>query len=401
MQSANSKKKIARRRFLKQGSLTAAVAASRLTTSKALSETDHQTDMAQPQYRGPLSDFNSNDREFDSLQFSLSTYERIEPSLGFSSKDKRSARVWQKQVRSKLIELVGSFPRNRCALRPEILERKTLSGYVREKIVFESRDGLSVFGYLLLPNNRELPVPAVVCLPGHGRGADDIVGIAEDGKLRQTKSGYAKDFALQTVEKGYAAFAIEQMAFGCRRDEAARRKGSAQSSCQPAAGAALLFGQTMIGWRVWDVCRAIDYLTTRPEVDPRRIATMGISGGGTISYFAAALDERVQMAVVSGYFNTFRDSILSRSHCIDNYIPGILNYVEMYDIAGLIAPRRLFVESATRDPIFPVEASKRAFDKARHIYAVFGVPENVGQEVFDGDHEFHGKGAFEFLKKWL
>jgi dienelactone hydrolase len=401
MQSANSKKKIARRRFLKQGSLTAAVAASRLTTSKALSETDHQTDMTQPQYRGPLSDFNSNDREFDSLRFCLSTYHRIEPSLSFSSKDKRSARLWQKQVRSKLIELVGGFPRNRCALRPEILERKTLGGYVREKIVFESRDGLSVFGYLLLPNSRSLPVPAVVCLPGHGRGADDIVGIAEDGKLRKTKSGYAKDFALQTVEQGYAAFAIEQMAFGCRRDEAARRKGPGQSSCQPAAGAALLFGQTMIGWRVWDVFRAIDYLTTRSEVDPRRISTMGISGGGTISYFAAALDERIKMAVVSGYFNTFRDSILSLSHCIDNYIPGILNYVEMYDIAGLIAPRRLFVESATRDPIFPVEASKMAFDKARHIYTVFGVPECVGQEVFDGDHEFHGKGAFEFMKKWL
>jgi cephalosporin-C deacetylase-like acetyl esterase len=64
---------------------------------------------------------------------------------------------------------------------------------------------------------------------------------------------------------------------------------------------------------------------------------MGISGGGTVSLFSAAVDKRIKVAVVSGYFNTFRDSILSLSHCLDNYVPGILNYVEMYDLAGLVA----------------------------------------------------------------
>src|SRR6185503_14046799 len=182
-----------------------------------------------------------------------------------------------------------------------------------------------------------------------GRGCDDIVGITEKGQQRESKSGYARDFALQVVERGYAAFALEQLAFGWRRDDAARKKGAGQSSCQPSAGAALLFGQTMIGWRVWDVMRAIDYLLGRPEIDSSRIATMGISGGGTVSLFSAALDERIKVSVVSGYFNTFRDSIVSLSHCIDNYVPGLLNYIEMYDLAGLVAPRGLFVESGTRD----------------------------------------------------
>jgi dienelactone hydrolase len=281
------------------------------------------------------------------------------------------------------------------------LEKKDMGTYLREKVVFQSRDNLSVFGYFLLPKDRPHPLPAVVCLPGHGRGCDDVVGVAENGNQRDAKSSYEKDFALQVVENGYAALAIEQFAFGCRRDEAARKKGASSSSCQPAAGAALLFGQTMIGWRVWDVMKAIDYLIARDEIDPRRIATMGISGGGTVSFFSAALDERVKISVVSGYFNTFRDSILSRSHCIDNYVPGILNYVEMYDLAGLIAPRWLFVESATRDPIFPIEASKMAVIKAQHIYDVFGVRERIGHEVFEGEHEFHGAGAFAFLKRCL
>src|SRR5262249_29294694 len=238
---------------------------------------------AQSHYTGPLSDFDLHDRQLDSLQFSRSCYEGVKPSMSFAATTESGAREWQKRVRSKLLELVGGFPSKRVDLRATVLEKKTFKDYTREKIIFQSRNDLSVFGYLLLPKGRSGRVPAVVCLPGHGRGCDDIVGIAEDGHQRETKSGYANDFALQVVENGYAAFAIEQMAFGCRRDEAARKKGAGQSSCQPAAGAALLFGQTMIGWRVWDAVRAIDYLQTRPEIDRSRIATIGISGGGTIS----------------------------------------------------------------------------------------------------------------------
>ncbi len=287
------------------------------------------------------------------------------------------------------------------ALQAQVLEKKKFNNYTREKIIFQSRDNLSVFGYLLLPEKVSSPVPAIVCLPGHGRGCDDIVGIAENGQQRETRSGYARDFALQVVEHGYAALAIEQLGFGCRRDGAARNKGAGQSSCQPGAGAALLFGQTMIGWRVRDVMRSVDYLRTRPEIDHSRMATMGISGGGTVSLFSAALDERVKVGVVSGYFNTFRDSILSLSHCIDNYVPGILNYIEMYDIAGLIAPRGLFIESGERDPIFPIHGSRAAVKRAQEIYSVFGAPKKIGHEVFDDEHVFYGRGAFEFLEKML
>lgn len=393
-----TRKRIARRQFLKQNLAATAIAASGLSDFEGLSQAGSTS---QGRYRGPLIDSDLNDRQLDSRQFSLSSYEVIKPSMSFSATNEASARLWQKRVRRKLTELLGGFPSSRAALRPRILEKKRFNDYTREKVIFQSRNNLSVFGYLLLPRNVSGPLPAIICLPGHGRGCDDIVGIAENGEQRETKSGYARDFALQAVEHGYAAFAIEQLAFGCRRDDAARKKGAGQSSCQPAAGAALLFGQTMIGWRVWDVMRAIDYLGTRSEIDSSRIATMGISGGGTVSLFSAALDERIKVSVVSGYFNTFRDSILSLSHCIDNYVPGILNYIEMYDLAGLIAPRGLFTESGERDPIFPIGGSRAAVKKAQAIYSAFGAANKIGHEVFDDEHVFYGKGAFEFLKRML
>jgi hypothetical protein len=147
--------------------------------------------------------------------------------------------------------------------------------------------------------------------------------------------------------------------------------------------------------------RALDYLGTRPEVDPKRLATMGISGGGLTSLFTACLDSRVKVGVVSGYLNTWRASILSVDHCVDNYAPGLLKLCEMPDFAGLCAPRALFAESGTKDPIFPVPAFKQAVERLEDIYSSFGAGDRFGHEIFEGDHQFHGMGAFAFLKDRL
>jgi len=232
---------------------------------------------------------------------------------------------------------------------------------------------------------------------GHGAGVDDIVGIDKNGHDRTGKPGYEHDFALQTVEHGLATFAIEPMAFGYRRDARTRAKGPTATACQPAAGSALLLGETMIGWRVWDVMRAIDWIETRPELDASRVGCLGISGGGTCTQFSAALDLRIKAAFVSGYLNTFRDSIMSVSHCIDNYVPGILNWAENYDVAGLIAPRPFFSEGGNHDPIFPVNATRESFARLQKVYEVFGAQSNAQQEIFEGQHVFHGVRGLPFL----
>ena len=152
----------------------------------------------------------------------------------------------------------------------------------------------------------------------------------------------------------------------------------------------------MIGWRVYDVMRTIDLIATRPELDAQRVGCIGISGGGTCTLFSVAVEPRIRAALISGYMNTFRDSIGSISHCMDNYVPGILNWAEMYDIAGLAAPRPLFIESGQKDDIFPIESSVDSYKKVSAIYEVFGVRDRVEQEVFDRDHSFWGKKGIPF-----
>jgi dienelactone hydrolase len=339
--------------------------------------------------------------ELDPVHWTLESYKSAPLKLTFQANNKTQAERWQHEWRAKLTELLGGFPHERVGLRPQSIETRDYPHYQREKFLFTSRPGVAVSGYLLMPKNVRTPVAAVICVPGHGRGVDDIVGIDEHGADRTTKAGYQHDFAIQVVEHGMAAVAIEPMAFGCRRDAANIQKGPGQSACQPAAGAALLFGQTMIGWRVWDVMRTIDWIEQRKELDSKRVGCVGISGGGTCTQFSAALDTRIKAAFVSGYLNTFRDSIMSISHCIDNYVPGILNWGENYDVAGLIAPRFFFSEGGDRDPIFPVAATRFSFGKVQKVYQAFGVPERAGQEIFAGEHSFHGEKGLPFLKQAL
>ena len=358
---------------------------------------------AQTKYGGALEGFEGkvDTAAFDPVLYTRKLYESAPLRLTFRARNRQQAEVWQSRLRAKLTELLGGFPETGAPLRAQTLEVRDFPAYRREKFVFESRPGMLALGYLLTPRASAPPHRSMICIPGHGRGVDDIVGIDAQGRDRTDKPGYQRDFAIQVVEHGMAAVAIEPLAFGCRRDSITRKKGAEASACQPSAGAALLLGETMIGWRVFDVMRTIDWIETRKDLDAHRVGCMGISGGGTCTTFAAALEPRIRAALISGYLNTFRDSIMSLSHCIDNYVPRILNWAEAYDVAGLIAPRPLFVESGAKDDIFPVEASQASFARVKKIYEVFDAAELTRQEVFDDVHRFSGVQGLPFLAQHL
>jgi hypothetical protein len=171
-----------------------------------------------------LADVATPKAEFDPVYWTLEEYKSAPLKLTFAATTKADAEAWQRRLRAKLTELVGGFPAERAALRPQTIEVREFARYKREKFVFTSRPGVAVAGYLLTPTDEKAPFAPVICVPGHGRGVDDIVGIDEHGAERTTKAGYQHDFAIQVVERGMAAVAIEPMAFGCRRDAANMRR---------------------------------------------------------------------------------------------------------------------------------------------------------------------------------
>jgi hypothetical protein len=225
-------------------------------------------------------------------------------------------------------------------------------------------------------------------------------GVTHSDQERAHMEEGARDVAVQAAREGYLAIAPTTRAFGETRTEA-DREADALSSCTIALRHALLVGRTPIGERVWDMSRIIDWALERDDVDGTQIAITGNSGGGTVSLWAAAVDERISVAVPSCYFCTFVGSIGTIHHCDCNYVPGILQLGEMYDVAGLIAPRPFCAVAGKDDPIFPLEYVQIAFEKLRAVYEAAGAADRCELYVGDGGHRFYPAGAWPFLRRSL
>jgi dienelactone hydrolase len=325
-------------------------------------------------------------------------------TFAFRATTRAELAAWQQAFRPSLRAMLGIdriARRGLCELNPQHKGTEELDDHVREEWTIQSEPGFELPFYLLRPRHISEPRPVVLTPHGHGKaGKRTYVGIADSDEERQSIVDGERDVALQAVREGYIAIAPDMRAFATlRRQEDI--KADATSSCRTLQMHALLFGRTLIGERVWDIGRLIDYAATRPEVDAGRVVITGNSGGGTISLFAAACDERITVAVPSSYFCTFEQSIGSIHHCECNYVPGILAVGEMYDVAGLIAPRPFLAVAGRLDPIFPYDGVQAAFTRLRAIYEVAGVPERCRLYTGDGGHRYYKAGVWPFVRQAL
>lgn len=343
------------------------------------------------------------EKGYDPLEVFITRYREEKRLFSFEARNLREWKSWRLDFRKKLAELIGLNFFKSSELLPKKLEERNYRGYVREKIVIRSDPYTLMPAYVLVPEEREGRLPAVIAMHGHGYGKEELIGVWEDGsdRVNPVSRGYQKDFALELMKRGLIVTVPDQSGFGERRVKEDIARGSEQSSCKQLSIWALMMGTTTMGRRVWDAMRMIDYLLTRVDVDSHKIGMMGISGGGLTTLFTSALDDRIKVTVVSGYLNTFRDSILSVDHCIDNYVPGILRYCEMYDVAALIAPRPLLIESGSKDTLFPMKATMYAYEQVRKAYALLNAEDRIEADFFEGRHEISGRKSYDFLVKWL
>jgi len=344
-------------------------------------------------------------RREKSLQPAYNLWMRYQPEkarYAFRAKDLSGAHKWQVETRQALARAIGLYTMETPPLRPQKVEEMDKEDYVREKILLRISKHCLMPVYMLLPKQALRPLPVVLAFHGHGYGAKDIVGLWEDGQERDTPDGYQKDFAVALCKTGLAVAAPEIACFGEREsDFSYLNTGIGQpvpTTCTHAAMLAFHLGISVMGLRVYDTMRLVEYLETRKDVDGKRLGAMGISGGGMLAFFSTCLDTRIRACVVSGYYSTFKDSILAMDHCACNYVPGLAQFGEMYDLVGLIAPRPILVEAGSHDPISPLKAVKKSVSKAKTIYEIFGVRQHVQADYFEGRHQISGQRAYEFLR---
>jgi len=313
--------------------------------------------------------------------------DKITPKLAWNATSPEEHAAWRAQFLPKLEELLGKKPE---PVPLQVVWDKTVEteAFTRRKLYIQSEADYWVPAYYFVPKERKGKTPAIICLHGHS----GILPYIREGNPREKAKSrdHELDYALYFAEHGYITLAVNQRGWN-------ETSADKPHSCNRVTMDSFLTGTTPVRLRTWDAMRALDFLLTREEVDPERIAAAGLSGGGTTTLFFAALDPRVKLAMVAGYYCTFRDSIYSIHHCICNCVPHIMEWAEMSDVAALIAPRPTLIISGSDDPIFPLEATQRAYAQLVKTYGVLGAKDKLESDFFEGVHQWSNRKSLPFL----
>ncbi len=288
---------------------------------------------------------------------------------------------WKKTAKQKLTELLG-LPLESCDPDLEIEYQKEFDDHTEYRLLVQTEPDYYVPCHLLIPTGKETPIPLTINLSGHGNGMHVALGRAKtEGDVKTLEEWPHRAMAPRAIKEGRCALVIEARSFG-----EASVKGIG-TSCTEAGKIAILMGRTVIGERVWDAMRILDAVEKAfPQVDMSDIVCTGNSGGGTATYYLAAMDERITAAAPSCSVCTYEHSIAAMPHCFCNHIPYIRKYFEMADLAGLIAPRKLVVAAGEKDGIFPIDGVKIAYEQIENIYKAAGTPENCALVVGERGH---------------
>lgn len=281
----------------------------------------------------------------------------------------------RERLKRELLEMLGLAPLPaKTDLEPVITGRVEADSFVVEKLQFQSMPGLYVTADLYLPRALPKPAPAILYVCGHGP-------VIKDGVSYGNKVAYQHHGAW-FAENGYVCLIIDTLQLG-------EIQGLHHGTYREGMWWWNSRGYTPAGVEAWNGIRALDYLSTRPEVDPQRFGITGRSGGGAYSWTVAALDERVKVAApVAGITDL-------RNHVVDGTVEGhcdCMFFVNTYrwdypQLAALVAPRPLLIGNSDKDTIFPLDGVVRLHGKVRRAYELYGTKTNLGLLITEGPHQ--------------
>ncbi len=293
-------------------------------------------------------------------------------------------------VRRRIQECFGPWP-EKTPLNPRVTGRVERDVYTIENVIFESRPNFLVTANLYVPKGRSFPLPAVVGTCGH----------SANGKAGETYQSFAQGLARQ----GYVVLLYDPIGQGERLQYAgANLKSSVGSGVREhllAGNQQFLVGEFLGAWRAWDGIRALDYLLTRPEVDPQHVGVTGNSGGGTMTTWLCGVEPRWTMAAPSCFVTTFR-------HNLENELPADTEQcpprvlalgLDHEDFIAAMAPKPVILLGKERD-YFDVRGIEEAYGRLRRLYGLLGREDNISLFVGPTPHGYSQENR-EAMYRWF
>jgi dienelactone hydrolase len=318
-------------------------------------------------------------------------------SLKFQGSTAAECRAWQDRFGAKLGALLG--PHKAPERWASTLERTVeLVDHVREERVMSAEGVAPLPVHLLLPRGRREKRPGIVALHGHGHfGHDSVVGRDDSPERRKEIAENHYDYGRELVRRGYVVAAPCLTPFGRRRGIAEPR---ADACAQTFIGLQAL-GRLLIAENLRDVLWAVEALAGHPEVDADRLGCVGLSYGGRMTMFAAAVEPRIKVAVISGALNCLQERVANGFGSGCQTVPGLLTYGDVPEIAGLIAPRPCLWEIGSRDTLISPDWASAALTRIGRAYTALGVGDRLKVDRFEGGHQWHGIEADKLIAETL
>jgi dienelactone hydrolase len=236
-------------------------------------------------------------------------------------------------------------------------------------------------------------------LHGHGKyGYDPVAGCDDRPGVSDAIKSANYDYGRQLVRRGYVVAVPCLTPFG-------RRLGDVDYGKQDPCGITFirmqLLGKVLMAENLRDALWSIELLARRKEVDPDRLACVGLSYGGRMAMLTTALEPRIKVAVVSGALNVMQERVQGRYSCGAQVVPGLLEFGDVPEIGSLIAPRPCVWEVGDKDGLISPKWADRALDRMRRAYKALGAEDQLIVDRFDGGHRWNGVVAVTILDKTL
>ena len=313
---------------------------------------------------------------------------------------------WQRTARSRLVELLGlesiADAAGQDAVSVELSPSpEQLDGYTRGTGRIRTEPDVWVRFWILKPDGPG-PFPLALTPHGHENG-DEYAGVWDTVQTREKIERTDQDVAVQAAKRGLLAIAPATRGMGNNPSSWRIRDiaGKVGRDCRCHAWQVALAGRTLIGERVWDLMRLIDWALALPEVADGPVLMLGNSGGGMATLHAAACDERIGVAVPCCAFNNYISPRGTMRHCPCNVVPGMLTFGEYWDVAGLIAPRMLLTVNGLHDALHPVAEVDHAVTRLRAIYGTAGCGDHYQHEYGPEGHRFYGSIMWPWIENAL